>query len=80
MSGTNKSLDRLVYMANQIALNLDTKSPEESAMATARHIKMYWDPRMKKRIFELASAGCAELSPIAEQAIGILGTQKTEHT
>jgi formate dehydrogenase subunit delta len=58
------SIERLVYMANQIASNLATdKDPVE---ATANHIRLFWDPRMKKLIRENAGAG---LSPTAAAAV-----------
>jgi formate dehydrogenase subunit delta len=51
-------------MANQIASNLATdKDPVE---ATANHIRLFWDPRMKRLILENADAG---LSPTAAAAI-----------
>lgn len=60
------SLERLIYMANQIARNLATQGPEEAAHATADHILKYWDPRMKAMI--LAYDGDA-LEPAARAAI-----------
>lgn len=64
MSG---SLDNLVRMANQIAANL-THEPDPAA-ATAEHIQLFWDPRMKRMIFDHDGAG---LSPVAAQAIAAL--------
>ena len=58
------TVERLVYMANQIALNLVTDV--DPVAATAEHIILFWDPRMKKLILEHGSAG---LSPIAADAI-----------
>lgn len=65
------SIERLVYMANQIAINLATD--EDPVAATSNHIQLYWDPRMKKLILENNGAG---LSPTAAAAITRLaGTQ-----
>jgi hypothetical protein len=58
------TVERLVYMANQIALNLVTDDDPVAAMA--EHIILFWDPRMKRLILEHGSAG---LSPIAAGAI-----------
>lgn len=41
--------DKLVYMANQIALNLAARGDVRAA--TADHIARFWDPGMKARIF-----------------------------
>ncbi|MGL4543033.1 MAG: formate dehydrogenase subunit delta [Polymorphobacter sp.] len=61
------SAERLVYMANQIAINLATDA--DPVAAVANHIQLFWDPRMKRLIRENAGAG---LSPTAAAAIGRL--------
>lgn len=61
------STDRLVHMANQIAANL-AMEPDPVA-ATANHIRLFWDPRMKRLILEHGNAG---LSIIAATAIAQL--------
>jgi formate dehydrogenase subunit delta len=58
------SLERLVLMANQIAANL-VHEPDPVA-ATAHHIELFWDPRMKRLIAEHGTDG---LSPTAVAAI-----------
>jgi formate dehydrogenase subunit delta len=50
-------------MANQIAANLVTE--DDPVAATANHIQLFWDPRMKKLILENGDG----LSPIAASAI-----------
>lgn len=61
------TVERLVYMANQIATNLATDDAPVAAVAD--HIHQFWDPRMKKLIFAHGTAG---LSPVAAAAIGQL--------
>ena len=58
------SLDKLVHMANQIALNL------RDAETTARHIRDFWDPRMRAMIRAHDGTG---LSDTARAAIALLG-------
>jgi formate dehydrogenase subunit delta len=65
---SKNSTDRLVYMANQIAANLQ-REPDPVA-ATAQHIQLYWDPRMKAMI---AAQGSEGLSATASEAIAKLG-------
>jgi formate dehydrogenase subunit delta len=60
--------ERLIYMANQIARNFATQGEEKAALATADHIKAFWDPRMKAEIFTVATG----LDPVAERAIALL--------
>lgn len=61
------TVERLVYMANQIATNLATD--DDPVAAIAQHIQLFWDPRMKKMILENGSHG---LSPTAAAAISRL--------
>lgn len=61
------TVDRLVYMANQIAVNLATDN--EPVAAIANHIDLFWDPRMKKLIREYKGDG---LSRDAAAAISLL--------
>jgi len=72
MSNTN---EKLVYMANQIARAFDYMGGEKAVLATADHIKMYWDPRM---IEGIKTADRSGLSSVAEQALAIVH-QPVEH-
>ena len=63
------TLERLVYMANQIARNFEAIGHDAAAAATADHIASFWDPRMKQRIFAFRAGGAAGLSACAAAAI-----------
>ena len=43
-------LKRLAYMADQIARNFAAGGAGEAIAATAKHIHLYWDPRMKAQL------------------------------
>jgi formate dehydrogenase subunit delta len=60
--------ERLIYMANQIARNLGAMQHDHAVAAVADHIRMFWDPRMKAKVF----ADGAGLSPVAAAAIEML--------
>ena len=62
-------LAHLTYMANQIARNFAAQGDEVAAAATAQHLKLFWDPRMKKAILDGDRAG---LEPIAKAAVELL--------
>ena len=62
-------LKHLTYMANQIARNFAAQGDEVAAAATAQHLKLFWDPRMKKAIIGGDRAG---LEPIAKAAVELL--------
>jgi formate dehydrogenase subunit delta len=67
------SLRTLRRMANQIAVNFQALGHDEAVLATADHIDMFWDPRMKAGIF---ADDRSQLSPTAAAAIDYLATGK----
>jgi formate dehydrogenase subunit delta len=60
---------RLRTMANQIARAFAAQGDDAAIAATADHIRLYWDPRMKAAI--LADDRSA-LIPIAAAAVDLL--------
>jgi formate dehydrogenase subunit delta len=67
------TVERLVLMANQIALNLSAEGEAAAIAATTQHIIDFWDPRMKRLIAEHLAAGGAGLSVVARAAVERLG-------
>ena len=57
---------RLRYMADQIARNFAAQGEEAAAAATAEHIRLYWDPRMKAAIL---AGDRSALSPVVAAAV-----------
>ena len=57
-------------MANQIAANFAVQGEAAAIAATAEHMRLYWDPRMKAGI---AADDLSLLSPIARAAVERLG-------
>ena len=68
-------VERLVYMANQIARNLAVQGEVEAAAATADHIDKFWDPRMKAQLLDHGEEG---LCPIAVRALTALREAQTQ--
>jgi formate dehydrogenase subunit delta len=62
-------VERLIYMANQIARNFAAQGEDEAAAATADHIDKFWDPRMRKQLLDHGEVG---LCPIAARAMAAL--------
>lgn len=62
-------LEKLIYMANQIARNCAAQGEAEAASAVAHHIRDFWDPRMKAMIFAHLDAGGEGLDAIARAAL-----------
>lgn len=56
--------DTLVRMANDIGKFFRAQGEERAAAGIANHIKLFWEPRMKKQIFAHLDEGGAGLDPI----------------
>ncbi|HEX4407651.1 MAG TPA: formate dehydrogenase subunit delta [Xanthobacteraceae bacterium] len=67
--GHHKTVDKLVYMANQIGTFFKGQGPDLAVAGTADHIKKFWDPRMRATIFAHLDAGGAGLEPNVRAAI-----------
>lgn len=61
------SQQKLVMMANQIAANLMHEA--DPVAATAEHIRLYWDPRMKSMICEEGVFGLSSVTAAVVDAL-----------
>ena len=68
----SQSLDRLVYMANQIAREFENQRPHEAVDATWDHLWHFWDPRMREMILAHLLAGGEGLGETARAAVAKL--------
>jgi len=79
MSSPNmSSLDKLIYMANQISKFFESQGRETAIAGTADHIRKFWDPRMRSQIVAHVKAGGNGLDPVARMAIERLPEMKPE--
>lgn len=62
------SPDKMVRMANQIAVFMELKPGKQGLDGLALHISDYWEPRMRNQLFDLIAAGGAGLHPMVLQA------------
>ena len=64
--------EKLIYMANQIAKFMESKPHDEGLAGFASHINDFWEPRMRRHLFEVLDSGGAGLRPLViEAASGI---------
>lgn len=64
--------DKLVHMANQIARAFAVEGEAKAVVATAEHLKLFWDPRMRREILAHLEAGGEGLDDVARLALGLL--------
>lgn len=67
MSSVNTNA-KLIYMANQIATFFQSQPADEAAEGVATHINKYWEPRMRRKLFEHIEHGGEGLSPLVLEA------------
>lgn len=54
--------ERLAYMAEQIYRNFGAQGQGAAIAATADHLTLYWDPRMKAQAIAMLGDPAAQLS------------------
>ncbi len=64
--------DKLVRMANQIGVAFGALPEREAAANAARHLQLYWTPKMISEIIAFAESGNTGLSPVAAGAVKAL--------
>ncbi|MCX8509807.1 MAG: formate dehydrogenase subunit delta [Rhodobacteraceae bacterium] len=62
------SPEKMVRMANQIATFFESKPHAEGVAGAALHISDFWEPRMRKQLFDHIAAGGAGLKPLILEA------------
>ncbi len=61
--------DTLIRMANDISNFFRSQGDERAVAGIANHVRLFWEPRMKKQIFEVLDKGGEGLSPLALRAL-----------
>ena len=59
---------RLIRMANQIAIFMESKPHDEGVALLASHINDFWEPRMRTKLFAFLDQGNPELRPLVVEA------------
>lgn len=59
---------KIARMANQIATFFHSKPRDEGIAGVAEHINKFWEPRMRRQLFELVDAGDPELDELVMAA------------
>ena len=68
------SLEKLVYMANQIGKFFAHQGEDKAVAGVADHLEKFWDPRMRASIVAHLDAGGNGLDPLVREAIKMLST------
>jgi formate dehydrogenase subunit delta len=66
------SADKIARMANDIAKFMESKPMAEGRAGLAAHINDFWEPRMRRQLFQLIDAGGPGLRPLVLEAAGLI--------
>ncbi len=64
--------ERMVRMANQIAVHFSSYSDEDAAYEVAQHLKQFWAPPMLRQITAYAVDGGDNLHHLVKKAVVLL--------
>jgi formate dehydrogenase subunit delta len=70
------SADKIVHMANQIALFMESKPHDEGIAGFASHINDFWEPRMRQQFFEMIDRGGEGFRPLVLEAAAMVRRPK----
>ena len=70
------TLDRLIYMANQIGGFFAIQGHDAEVAGVADHIRKFWNSRMQKQIFAHIANGGEGLKPNVKEALQVLEKQE----
>jgi formate dehydrogenase subunit delta len=60
--------EKMVHMANQIALFFAGYPQDEAVAGVADHLKKFWEPRMRRQLLDYLASGGADLHPLVVHA------------
>ena len=63
---------KLVYMANQIATFFNSQPQSEAAEGVATHINKFWEPRMRRQLFEILERKENGLDRLVQEAASMI--------
>ena len=61
-----------IRLINKIVVHFGYLPSDEAAAEVANHVRRFWDPRMKRRLFELVDSESDEFEPVAMAAAALL--------
>ena len=61
-----------IRLINKIVVHFAYLPPEQAVTEVANHVSRFWDPRMKRRLFELVDSETKDFEPVAVAAAALL--------
>ncbi|SFB24712.1 formate dehydrogenase subunit delta [Rhizobium sp. NFR07] len=70
--GHDKGQEKLIRMANQIATFFMSQPEKVRVEGVATHINKFWEPRMRRHLFEHIDSGGEGLMPLVVEASALI--------
>ena len=61
-----------IRLINKIVVHFGYLPTEQAAAEVANHVRSFWDPRMKRRLFELVDSETKDFESVAVAAAALL--------
>ena len=61
-----------IRLINKIVVHFGYLPTEQAAAEVANHVRSFWDPRMKRRLFELVATETKDFESVAVAAAALL--------
>jgi formate dehydrogenase subunit delta len=61
-----------IRLINKVVIHFGYLPTEQAATEVAEHVRKFWDPRMKRRLFELVDSEASDFEPVALAAAALL--------
>ncbi|HEY5840781.1 MAG TPA: formate dehydrogenase subunit delta [Mycobacterium sp.] len=61
-----------IRLINKIVVHFGYLPTDQAVTEVAEHVRKFWDPRMKRRLFDLVDGEASDLEPVALAATALL--------
>ena len=61
-----------IRLINEIVVHFGYLPTDQAVTEVAEHVRKFWDPRMKRRLFDLVDGEASDLEPVALAATALL--------
>ncbi|MCW2733358.1 MAG: formate dehydrogenase [Mycobacterium sp.] len=61
-----------IRLINQVVIHFGYLPEDRAVTEVAEHVRKFWDPRMKRRLFDLVDSEAGQLEPVALAAAALL--------
>lgn len=61
-----------IRLINKVVVHFGYLPTDQAVTEVADHVRKFWDPRMRRRLFDLVDSSAGDLEPVALAAAALL--------